>query len=358
MYQVKINPHWEIQRESGDPVDTTVLLRLLTEIQQTGSIAQAAEAINMSYRYAWGLLRKAENLFNNPLIESSKGRGTLLTPLAQKLIWADRRVAARLSPLLDSLASELENELLKTITIKPKAVRLEASHGFAVATLLRHLSAAKLPVELHYRNSTDSVAALSRKECDLAGFHVPIGKFEQAVVKHYSQWLHSQSHCLLHLAVREIGLFIAQSNPKGIHGLQDLTRHDLHFVNRQSGSGTRMMLELMLADASISPNDINGFESEELTHSAVAAFIASGMGDVGLGVKTAAHHFGLDFIPLAHERYFFALSKESLEEPLIKQVIQIIQSPGFCAEVNTLAGYNSAETGKIQTLSEAFKKRR
>lgn len=354
MYQVVINPHWEISRDQAAPFDTAALLRLLLAVQRTGSIAQAAQATRMSYRYAWGLLREAESLFGSPLINSGRGRGTALTPLAEKLIWADKRITARLSPLLQSLASELENELVKTVAEKPNAIRLDASHGFAVAALLKHINAAKVPVELRYRNSTDAVAALARQECALAGFHVPLGEFERAAAANYARWLHPQTHCLVHLATRNIGLFVAAGNPKRILGLQDLARADVHFVNRQAGSGTRMMLELLLESASISSKDINGFESAELTHSAVAAFIASGMGDVGIGVQTAAQHFGLDFIPLVRERYFFAVSRAALEEPLVRQVIEILQSAAFHADVDRLAGYDARDTGRILSLAEAF----
>jgi molybdate transport repressor ModE-like protein len=354
MYQVAINPHWEISRDSTLPLDTSVLLRLLLSVQGTGSIAQAAQSVGLSYRYAWGLLHEAEKLFGNPLIVSSRGRGTALTPLAEKLIWADRRIAARLSPLLQSLASELESELMKTVVAKQKAIRLDASHGFAVAALLRHINAAKLPLELRYRNSTDAVAALARKECDLAGFHVPLGEFECAAMQQYLRSLDPKSHCLIHVALRDIGLFVAAGNPKRIRKLQDLTRRDVHFVNRQVGSGTRMVLELMLAGASVPAEDINGFESAELTHAAVAAYIASGMGDVGIGVQTAAQHFGLDFIPLVRERYFFAVPRSVIDDPLIRQVIGILRSEPFRTEVDNLPGYHASETGSILSLPDAF----
>ncbi len=355
MYKVTIQPHWEITHDPDTPpLDTAVLLELLMAIQNTGSIAQAAQAIGLSYRYAWGLLRDVEKLFGNPLMDKGRGRGTVLTPLAEKLIWADRRVAARLSPMLESLSSELERELNKMAAEKSRSVRLHASHGFAVAALLNNINIAKLPIDLRYRNSTDAVAALSRQECDLAGFHVPLGEFERPAIALYAQWLNPKTHRLLHLAVRSQGLFVAAGNPHGIHGLQDLSRDGVRFVNRQVGSGTRMLLELMLAGASLSSKDINGFENTEFTHSAVAAFIASGMAEVGFGVQTAAQRFGLEFIPLVQERYFFALPVSALEASLVQQVIAIVQSASFRAEVDALAGYDAADTGKILSLAAAF----
>ncbi len=192
MYKVSIKPHWEIGLGEEKPLDTTELLRLLYAIEQTGSIAKAAQSLHYSYRHAWGLLRHCEQSFGHSLIDSGRGRGTTLTPFASKLLWADRMVSARLSPTLDSLSSELEVELGKTLQGQSNTVRLNASHGFAVAALLRQFNQANLPVDVRYRHSTDAVAALSRKECDLAGFHVPLGKFESQSIATYTKWLNKR----------------------------------------------------------------------------------------------------------------------------------------------------------------------
>jgi molybdate transport repressor ModE-like protein len=354
MFKVLIKPHWEIRHGGQGALDTSSLLALLTAVEHTGSIAQGAQSLGMSYRSAWGMLREVEQSFGGPLIVSGRGRGTTLTPLAKKLIWADRLIAARLSPTLESLASELETELGTLVEGKLKAVRINASHGFAVAELLKQINAAHRPLELRYRHSTDAVAAFARGDCDLAGFHIPLGQFEKPAFAHYKKWLNKRGDRLIHLAVRSQGLFAAPGNPKKIRGLADLLRSDLHFVGRQTGSGTRMLLELMLADAGIPIKKIAGFDTAEFTHSAVAAFIASGMADVGFGVQTAAHRFGLDFIPLIRERYFFAIKSSALNDPLIKPVIDILQSASFREVVDGLAGYDGADLGKILTCAEAF----
>ena len=354
MFKVHIRPHWEISFNAEPPIDTAALLGLLVAVQDTGSIAQAAKTVKLSYRYAWGLLREAEALFGDSLLQTGRGRGTQLTPLAQKLVWADRRIAARLSPTLDSLASELETELGKMAAERLRVIRMDASHGFAVAALMVHLNSVEMPVELRYRNSTDAVAALSRRECDLAGFHVPTGQFEQAAVAWYTRWLDPDQHCLIHLAVRHQGLFVAPGNPLGISTLADLARSDVRFVNRQVGSGTRMLLELMLEDAGVSPHAIGGYNSAEFTHSAVAAYIASGMADVGIGVRTAAQRFKLDFIPLVRERYFFAVRSDALGDPLLKQLVGVLQLPEYHARVDELTGYDAADTGTIMSLKQAF----
>jgi molybdate-binding protein len=99
---------------------------------------------------------------------------------------------------------------------------------------------------------------------------------------------------------------------------------------------------------------VNGFENSEFTHSAVAAYIASGMADVGFGVQTAAQRFKLDFIPLMRERYFFAVPTESLEQPQMQRVVNVLRSDSFRSVVNQLPGYDAADTGTILTMAEAF----
>jgi len=354
MFKVKVSPQWEIRQHDGEALDTAVLLALLRSIEETGSIARAAQAVGLSYRYAWGLLRKAEALFGHSLMQTGRGRGTQLSPLAEKLIWADRRVSARLSPTLDSLASELETELGKTVGNTAQTIRLDASHGFAVAAFLKQATESGLAIDLRYRNSTDAVAALSRNESDLAGFHVPLGEFETQSAERFGKWLDPKSHRLIHLAVRTQGLFVNPGNPLGIRGLHDLIRSEVRFVNRQAGSGTRLLLELMLPSLGITPTEVNGYENTEFTHSAVAAFIASGMADVGFGVQTAAERFKLDFIPLARERYFFAVSHETLEQPQMQKVIDVVNTASFRDLVQQLAGYDAGSTGDILTLQQAF----
>lgn len=359
MLRIRIAPHWEVARdpppgEATESLDTTGLLALLAAVQEGGAIAQAARSVGLSYRHAWGQIKQAEALFGHALLDAGRGRGSRLTPLAEKLIWADRRILARLSPLLQSLASELENELERSLARTPPALRLQASHGFAIAALLEQLEAAHLSVELRYRNSFESVAALARGECDLAGFHVPIGEFQSAAAARYAKWLRDDRHMLVQVAVRAQGLFAAAGNPKHVRGLADLRRRELRFVNRHEGSGTRMLTELMLTREGIEPGAIGGWDSAEFTHAAVAAFIASGMADVGVGVETAARRFGLHFMPLVRERYFLAFSKAALKDPPMPQVLRLLSSPAYRSAVSRLAGYEAGETGRVLAVSQAF----
>lgn len=354
MLRITLQPQWRIGAENGDPLNANTLLGMLAAIQSSGSISQAGRELGLSYRHAWGLLQQAEQLFGQPLLVRGRGRGSALTELGQKLIWADARIGARLQPLLESLSSELEAELGRVQRQRRVVPRLHASHGFAVAALREQLSARHIPVEVRYRSSLEAVAAMAQGDCELAGFHVPLGEFEAAAAQRYMPWLRRDEHLLVQLAIRTQGLFLAPGNPLGLQGLGDLTRRGLRFVNRPEGSGTRVLTDLLLQKQGVAPQAITGYDNTELTHAAVAAFVASGMADVGIGVQTAAHRFGLHFVPLLKERYFFALPADALDRSELHPVLTVLRSPAFRSRVAALKGYEAAHTGQVMTVPEAF----
>lgn len=351
--KIEIRPEWRLLRPDDSAISLPLLLRLLTEIRDRGSISNAAAAAGLSYRYAWGMLKEFDAQFGAALVQKVRGSGTQLSPLAEKLIWADKRIEARLSPFLESLASELERELATVLSGDGAALRLTASHGFAVDALLRQMAANRIAVDLKYRGSTEAVAALARGECDLAGFHLPVGEFRDAAAAQYRQWLDPARHALVHLAFRMQGLFVAKGNPKGIRAFEDLTRPGVRFVNRQSGSGTRMLLELFLQREGIGTSAIQGYESAEFTHAAVAAYVASGMADAGFGVETAARRFDLDFIPVVREQYFFAVEAGRLQAPTLRRAVEVMASAAFKTTVNGLPGYDGALAGTLVDLQPA-----
>lgn len=346
---LELTPEWLLRNRQGSGVSLSQLLRLLSAIHGQGSIGKAAAKIGISYRHAWGMLRDFEAEFSIPLLEKSRGRGTTLTQVAIQLIWADRRIIARISPILESFASELEAALSSASS----ALRITASHGFAVEKLINRLSAEQVPVEINYRSRQEAVMALARGECDLAGFHVPVGEFRHAN-QSCLRWLDPDEHALIHLAYRVQGLFVPKSNPKNIQGLHDLLRRDVRFINRQTGSGTRMLLELLLDKSGLRAQDIADYDNAEFTHSAIAAYVASGMADVGFGVETAARRFDLDFIPMARENYFFACKAESLEFDMIKTAREILQDASFRDEVCSLPGYEGSSAGSMVRFEDIF----
>jgi molybdate transport repressor ModE-like protein len=353
MHEVQIRPQWTIRHADGAALAPRVI-ELLVKVLELGSLSSACADAGVSYRHAWELIRQGETLFGQPLVAMQRGKGSSLTPLGEKLVWADRRITARLSPLLDSLASELGAEIEKLIPSVPTLLRIHASHGFAIETLHGFLAAAQVRGDLRYCGSEEAVASLRHGSCDVAGFHVPLGAFEAEAVAHYGAWLDPATQKVIGMATRHQGLMVAPGNPKKIYTLADLSRPDVRFINRQAGSGTRYLFDLQLREQGIAPESIRGYEQCEFTHAAVAAFVASGMADAGYGVETPARQFKLDFISNQVERYFLLCDERSLAAPIVQRMLNILRSDAYQQAVNRLAGYQAVDCGRVLSLPEAF----
>jgi molybdate transport repressor ModE-like protein len=353
MHEVTIRPEWIIRQPGGAALPRRVV-DLLVKIEEHGSLSSACKAAGISYRHAWELLHEGELLFGESLVTMERGKGSKLTLLGEKLVWADHRIVARLSPMLDSLASELGAEIEKARSATPRLLRIHASHGFSIQLLHNFLGAALVPNELKYRSSMEAVISLHQGDCDVAGFHVPIGEFEAPVLAHYGELLASPSLRIINVVTRRQGLMVAGGNPKEIYRLADLAREDVHFINRQADSGTRLLFDLLLQKEGIASSRIRGYERFEYTHAAVAAFVASGMADAGYGVETPARQFKLDFIPSQTERYCLMCDEKTLASPVLQQMLAILRGAAYQAAVNQLPGYRTSEAGTVLRLDEAF----
>lgn len=351
--QVSISPVWTIRHATGASLGPRVV-QLLVAVDEHGSLAAACTATDASYRHAWQLLREGEALFGQPLLVMARGKGSHLTALGARLVWAQRRIQARLSPVLDSLASELGAEIGKALSAATSRLRIHASHGFAVQAMHGFLDRAEVAHELKYCSGAEALDSLSTGGCEIAGFHVPMAEFEPVAIDHYRPWLQAGSHRVIRLAKRRQGLMVAAGNPKRIYEIGDLARPDLRFINRQPGSGTRYLLDLMLQARRIDAAAIRGYEQCEFTHAAVAAFVASGMADAGLGVEVPAREFKLEFLPVHQERYFLLCDARSLESAEVQRLLAVIRSADFFAAVNRLPGYVADDAGSVVTLEEAF----
>jgi len=353
MYKVRIQPQWELTNAEGTPLPVH-LVGLLSAIHASGSLAAAARRQGVSYRYAWGQLKQAAQVFGQPLLKPQRGQGARLTALGERLVWASNRIAARLGPTLDSLATELEIELEHAVCAHSAPLRMHASHGFGVEILRRCMAAADLPLELKYRSPDDALAALRAGHCDVAGLHLPVGEFAPVLLAHYQDRIQPQHDHVIHLAMRRQGLILAPGNPRGIRSLHDLERPDIRMIQRQPGSGTRLLLDAMLARYGIDYAHINTCDVEELTHAAVAAYVASGLADVGFGLEPAARRYGLDFLPQASEHYFFLCSDACFSSVRANALIALLQSNDFRVELGKLPGYDPGACGRVQRFSQAF----
>ena len=354
MKRIEIRPSWVFSNEAGEEVDHQ-LFTLLHAVHNAGKLTLAAKRVDLSYRHAWNIIAKWLQFFGSPLVQLEQGRGARLSPLGQKLVWAEARAVARLLPQLENIASELNLEINRVMAESSPTLRLHASYGYAVAQipeLLRRHS--KIALDLQYLSAADALASLARGACDIAGFHVPEGERGARAIAQYRNWLDASEQQLIYLVRRQQGLFVGADNPKGITSLSDLRRRGVRFVNRQRGSGTRLLFDTLLEEQGMDPRAIDGYVTEEYTHAAVAAYVASGMADVGLGVEPAARQFNLGFVPIATERYFLICSRQTLQYPWVQEVLRLMRGPEFQELVASLPGYLADRSGETMELTDAF----
>ncbi|MPZ42457.1 MAG: LysR family transcriptional regulator [Betaproteobacteria bacterium] len=353
MSKIAIHPAWRFETDSGEQIDPR-LFRLLRAIRETGVLKQAVMDTRVSYRYAWDLLKRLEESFGSPLVRMERGKGATLTTLGEKLLWAEQRSDASLFPHLDNVASELNLEIGKARKAMQAVIRIHASHGYAVEKLPQLMTNhGHSDVDLQYMGSVDALASLCRSSCDLAGFHVPLGEIGRGLWGHYAKWLKPRQEKIIRLVIRTQGLIVAPGNPKKIRSLKDLSRPGVRFVNRQRGSGTRILLDGLLRSLSIDPTKITGYAGGgEFTHAAVAAFVASGMADVAFGVEPAARQFKLEFLPMAKERYMLACKNSSLHRGAIQELIALLKGPEFLEMVGPVPGYALDAPGTISEVKD------
>lgn len=352
--RIEVAPQWRFHREE-DAAETLVLLDLLHEIRATGKISTASQRSGLSYRHAWNLVEGWGTFFGSPLVERKRGKGTHLTTLGEKLVWAGQRLDARLGPQLQNLAQELETEVNQLLFQGPTGLRIHASHGFAVSKLKEMLDREKgMTFDLRYVSNPASLVSLVSGTCDLAGMHLPQGALRKLSIAAVQGLIDGAQHRVIGFVTREMGLIVKQGNPLKIYNLERLLDSRIRFVNRDSNSGSRLLFDQLLDLHEHDSSNINGYEQTEFTHAAVAAYVASGMADVAFGVEAAARQFGLDFVRLATEDYFFVCQAEALEFAPLQRVMNVMRSDAFHEDIRSLPGYIAKNMGHVRTVREAF----
>lgn len=331
------------QNEIAPSNEEGTLIALLAGIAETGSIARAARNCGYSYRHAWGLIKSWEERFQQTLVDMERGRGSSLAPLGLHLVRLDARLRSRFAVQLAAAAGEARRELAPFLSAAPSRLTLHASHDPLLSRLPAVLRGQGVELEMHVVGSSEGLASLVAGNCDLAGFHCPQGALGASVWQNYRTYLEAEKHVLIRFARRSQGLMLAAGNPKRIAVLADLARPDVRFVNRQAGSGTRLLFDLLLSEQDISAQKITGYEIEEFTHAAVAAMIASAAADTGLGVSAAARRFSLEFIPLAQEDYYLACRRDILCRPAMQVLLAVLASPAWRESLTLEPGYEAIE---------------
>lgn len=345
----------------GDPpvaVDRR-LLPLLIAIDERRSLAAAVAHCQLSYRSAWGLLRDYARMLDAPLVDLQRGRGAVLSALGLHLVRTERRAAEHLAPMLAQFATELSPPVPRARRKPARTqVRIAASHDLALAALRDRLARADgLQLELSFMGSLHALEAFAAGSVAIAGFHVPLltgaapvtaaPMFDAAPFRHL---LRVRRDRLLHFVEREQGLMLPRGNPARVRNFRDLATRGLRFVNRQRGSGTRLLVEQLLQRDGVPAARIAGYATEEFTHPAVAATVACGGADAGFGLRAAAAAYGLAFVPLVRETYFLAVRAVALRQPSIQALITELRAPEFRQPLLQLPGYRSARAGEVATI--------
>ena len=200
----------------------------------------------------------------------------------------------------------------------------------------------------HYVGSFPGLLALYQEKAHLAAVHLWDGEKDIYNIPYVRHLMPGIPAVIIHLACRMQGFYVAKNNPKQIKNWLDLTRTDIVFINREKGSGTRVLLDEQLHRLKVNRRLINGYDKEDFSHLAVASAVARGEADVALGnEKVSLQVRGIDFIPLQKERYELIIKKEDIEKPLFQTVLEIIRSSEFKSELQGLGDYDLTETGLI-----------
>lgn len=305
------------------------LVRLLAELGRCASLREAAAAADLSYRSAWGLLGDATRLFGAPLVDMQRGRAARLSPLGRRILDADLRARSALGEHFERLRAEIALLLEDHKPGTRERLALHGSHDLALEAL-RAVCGPGLELEIVFGGADDSLAALARGECDLAGFHVADAlPRAAAAAAALGRWLDPRRHTLIHFVARQQGLI---SRPGArIRSVHDLARPGVRFIHRQSSEGAR------------GPTD-----------DSVAATVAAGRADAGFGLHADARRYKLAFVPLAVERYFFACAKSALRRGAIQSLLSVLKGSRFASAAKRLPGYDLSKTAQLEELDAAL----
>jgi putative molybdopterin biosynthesis protein len=246
---------------------------------------------------------------------------------------------------------QVEVELFRTPEEIERTIVVIGSHDLTLDLISSELAVRAGGLSLSSSNvgSLGGLLALQRGEAHLAGSHLldeQTGEYNFSYVRRY---IPNVEVAVVNLVSREQGLIVPRGNPKRLAQVQDLARPDVRFVNRQRGSGTRVLLDYHLKQLGIEPSRISGYEREEFTHLMVAASVAGGTADVGLGILAAAHALNLDFVPLLQERYDLIIPTEHYESDLLQPLLALIRDVSFQSRVEALGGYNTSHMGEVMS---------
>ena len=306
------------------------------------------------------------------LVVSRPGQGTRIAEKHEKDEYKPLRRATLVNKaenfLLESLtAGYTQNEIelairmaldhwrvlnVDTIKKSENVIRFAGSNDVAISWIAAHFNEIipDFELTLQFGGSLSGLILLSEGKTDIAGCHLWDEENQDYNYSYAERILPGKKVALVTLAHRQLGLIVPVGNPQKIHGLKDLINPDIRFVNRQSGSGTRVWLDSRLKEYHIRSENIPGYLNEKLTHTDVARNIVEGIGTVGIGLQAAAYAFDLDFVPLTREQFEFAIKEEDLKRPEIKKFVEWLAGPQARTAIGALSGYDPLHSGHVRWI--------
>ena len=281
------------------------------------------------------------------LIATPIGRGA---GLMMSVVRADGILKIPASSEGYNAGTQVEIQLLRPLDSVKDTIVCIGSHDNTLDVLANFIrrSFPRLSLSSAHVGSLGGIMAIKRGEAHIAGSHLLDEVTGQYNIPFINRLLADRKVTLVNLVYREQGLLVPKGNPKGIKGFEDLVRADVIYINRQAGSGTRLLLDKHLKELGINPKDIRGYGREEYTHMSVASAVLTGLADTGLAVYSSAQALGLDFIPVAKERYDLIIPTDFLELEGIKALLWVIrQDNQFRDAVRSLGGYDTTDMGKV-----------
>ncbi len=349
--------------EAGGPIYTQIVAQVtsardrgeLVPGERLPTVRELAAQLGVNRNtvaHAYHLLRQAG------VIVGHTGRGSHIAalpagvprepPYTQRL---DEAVGAALAggvapPLVEELVQQGIRRRQRSSADADTLVHYQGSHDFCLDLLARRMRrvAPRMRLICTPVGSTAGLLALGRGEAQLAGLHLldaATGEYNWPSVRRMLPGLNIR---LITLVEREQGLIVRRGNPLGVRDLSDLARPALRYASRQPGSGTQLLLEHLLAQHGLNPAHVQPTIGPLTTHLALAAAVAGGRADVGLGIRAAARALDLDFIPLATERYDLAFRHEEDNSAWLATLLETLASPALRAEIETLDGYDTTHT--------------
>ena len=308
----------ESSGKSHSSTDLSSIATLLREVQRGKTIQSAAEALDVSYRTLWNQIKVAEKALGTPLLLSTKGHGSKLSPAAESFLNSVAEMERRFDRVSQDEVRRLSGELSSLINPRPMRWVFCSSSD----PLIEQVIDGSAHIDYQTMGSGQALERLLSGDADIAGFHLP----DQDSLLQVQAHLKSAGMLAYPLMRRTQGLMVSTGNPLRIKKLVDLARPEVRFINRQKGAGTRLLLDTLMEKEGIGSDRIRGYRHEEFTHTAVATAIVAGTADAALGLKYIAAQFRLGFVPLEEETFYLAMSPKTHASKPIHKFIQSLQA--------------------------------